>query len=770
MNRLSIPMLAVALSLLTQEAHAQDKALDAKAMVGVYSRVYFDRSNKPVPTADLEFTADGKVLESGSQVAKWSVKGVTVVVVIDDEQFGTATLKAEVANRLVGINTHKNGNAFKWVLTRKQIEVAKKPKEVSPSEKPAWDHLNIGTAKAMDGFLRIEPKGKQVTFTDPSRRIITKESVSGPVEITVVAKTAKDNIRLHAFNGAMVIFNWELDPNKLVVHRPDGTPAKFASGSVAFVPFKPLAPNTWYTLRWRIQKDGMEVAVDDKVVFSEKRSNDLSTKQPIGLCALNSVVDVKSFGVKHIQDKVEVAQEPKEQPGKEENLVVKKGEIFHELGRLPVRPDTQGRIAMSPDGKLIASSGMGKDQRIYISELLTGKHLHALEGHTGEIRGVEFSPHSKSVFSGSMDGTVREWDMGTGREKRTVVEANLLSGVGITLNKKDDVTIAIIIPGKAAALDGRLKIGDRLTAVSGRDWKMVRVQDMPLEQILKLVSGEAGTSVKLEVVPIGEQTPRIYEIKRTPVLVLNQTLAVALSQDGSRLAVGCTHRTEKLTLALLVRILETSTGKELLAFQTGTPGLGALAFSPDGKLLATTGHGKLGSLGHNVTKVWDVVTGKELTELKGHKVVVCWAAFSPDGRTLATVGTDKSVKLWKVPSWEEKPGPDDQLLVDSTFLAPAVFSPDGRLLAVGGMGNVVQVWDANNGKKITAIKLPSGQGKGAIGSLAFAPDSSLLALSSSWDGRVHIWGSERPGSVAAQVAKEKANKPLFVVSALSEKS
>ena len=99
----------------------------------------------------------------------------------------------------------------------------------------------------------------------------------------------------------------------------------------------------------------------------------------------------------------------------------------------------------------------------------------------------------------------------------------------------------------------------------------------------------------------------------------------------------------------------------------------------------------------------------------------------------------------------------DQVLVDSIFPTPVVFSPDGRLLAVGGMGNTVQVWDAKNGKKAMSIELPSGQGKGSIYSLAFSSDSSLLAIGSSWDKRVHLWGVERPGSVATFVASVPAS-------------
>lgn len=180
---------------------------------------------------------------------------------------------------------------------------------------------------------------------------------------------------------------------------------------------------------------------------------------------------------------------PKEEPqGKKAKEPSTKGEVFSGLGKLPMRPDTQGMIAISPDGKLIASGGWGKEteflrraiqpkelHRIYVSDLITGRTLNTLEAHTEPITGLAFSADSSSLFSGSLDGSVREWDMKTGREKRTVIKSVNTGGLGISLNKNEVVTVTKMIPGKSAALDGRLTVGDRITSVSDRDGKMVRV-------------------------------------------------------------------------------------------------------------------------------------------------------------------------------------------------------------------------------------------------------------------------------------------------------
>lgn len=187
--------------------------------------------------------------------------------------------------------------AMAFCLFNQQAEAQDKATQQS-----SWDHLDIGKTKLMDGFIRIEPES-------PLQKSIlqTKESFTGPIEIVVVARTEHDNIRLHAFNGACVIFNWEVNRAELRVHRPDGNERQ-ASGSIATAAVRPLDANTWYTLRWRVTKEGMEVFVNGKSVFSEKRNYNLWEKCPMMVRSWKrSIVDVKAFAVTH-KAMAEVAQ------------------------------------------------------------------------------------------------------------------------------------------------------------------------------------------------------------------------------------------------------------------------------------------------------------------------------------------------------------------------------------------------------------------------------------------------------------------------------
>lgn len=150
-----------------------------------------------------------------------------------------------------------------------------------------------------------------------------------------------------------------------------------------------------------------------------------------------------------------------------------------------------------------------------------------------------------------------------------------------------------------------------------------------------------------------------------------------------------------------------------------------LAFSPDGKLLATAGYDRL-------IKLWDVAAGKERLVLRDHSDSVYGLSFSPDGKLLASGGADRAVKVWDVAT-----GTRLYTLGESTDWVYAVaWSPTGNRLAAAGVDRSIRVWEADaKGGRI--VQSAFGH-EGPINRLVYSRDGKRL-WSLCEDGGAKLW-------------------------------
>jgi WD40 repeat protein len=185
---------------------------------------------------------------------------------------------------------------------------------------------------------------------------------------------------------------------------------------------------------------------------------------------------------------------------------------------------------------------------------------------------------------------------------------------------------------------------------------------------------------------------------------------VAFSPDGKRLATSSADSTIKLWDAV--------TGSELLTLKGHTATVYAVAFSPDGKRLAACS-GNFFQNQPGQLKLWDAVSGKELITFKGHTLTVYHVAFSPDGRRIASGSGDNTAKIWDIDTGQ----PVITLKGHADQVWNVAFSPDGQRVATASRDKTAKVWDIYVGKEIVTLRGHTNE----VYSVAFSPDGRRLA-------------------------------------------
>jgi WD40 repeat protein len=188
-------------------------------------------------------------------------------------------------------------------------------------------------------------------------------------------------------------------------------------------------------------------------------------------------------------------------------------------------------------------------------------------------------------------------------------------------------------------------------------------------------------------------------------------IAVAFTLDGKTLASGDWKG--------VVKLWDTATGRDLATLVGHRENVRYLAFSPDGKLLASSSASRV--------TLWDVTTAKERAVLPWHGdhfVAFSCVAFSPDGRTLAYGAADGNVTLWNVVTGKERV----VCRGHSKLVVTATFAPDGKILATASQDSTVRLWNVATGRLQATL---SGH-KDVPTSLAYSPDGRMLASACCW--------------------------------------
>jgi WD40 repeat protein len=354
-------------------------------------------------------------------------------------------------------------------------------------------------------------------------------------------------------------------------------------------------------------------------------------------------------------------------------------------------PAAQARVmrslAFSPDGKTLFV-GAGADLQNY--DVATLKEVTPWVGHRGWVDHVVFSSDGQRLFSSSGQGNFRpeevaNWDVASWKQLQlTSQRAPLWPNIGISspehtyyVGKDGEDLFCLYDQGSGKPL-GRFLVPP---------WQ-------------KIAAGFFSPGSKFYLLPGRDEhykfTTRLFGVPSCKLLCqlpalpffdcFESSLPLAFSADDRLVAMFGQDDD-------LIDVFETATGK--LSKRLGRPaqvdrqrlgprvGSRSLAFSPDGKLLASW------NLAEPAVRIWDVAAGREWGWLppddqSHYQMHLAW---SPDGRMLAL--GDRKIQLWEMAT----PKIRREFTGHEGDVRCLAFSPDGKLLASGSMDSTVLIWE-----------------------------------------------------------------------------
>ena len=348
----------------------------------------------------------------------------------------------------------------------------------------------------------------------------------------------------------------------------------------------------------------------------------------------------------------------------------------------------------SPDGRVVAVMKPNSSV-LSLAETPSGRQLFTLtpSGDAGVVDRMRFSPDGTmlAVVYGSVErgqtqvsptsymrgSQVKIWDVKSGRELRSIAANELPSDADFSSDGRVVATIASM---------GQVVLWD---VQSGS--KLHELRSSPMASFTPPQIRPGQTPTMPNMADIAAMMTNVMGSMAAGTMGRTVT-SLAFSPDGKILVTGGFESKANIDIAAMMTGATSGAkgGKRPKGSKTPDPQdlMKDLKVEPIGQV-----------------QIWDVASGREIGTLKGHGRAVGKVAFSRDGKLLATGATDNTIKIWDLASKREL----TTLTGHTANIDSLDFHPDGRLLASAGEDGGTFLWDTKTGEHLlTLISLDDG--------------------------------------------------------------